>query len=50
MTVEGESWTVDVSEAEIRVEPEVEFRVVVAGIVEGDTIIALAVDEAEEED
>lgn len=49
MAVEGESWTVDVSEAEIRGEPEVGLVVVVAGIVEDNTVIALEVEIEEEE-
>ena len=46
--VEDEIRIVDVSEALIRVEPEIGLRVLVAGIVEDDITIALEVDEAEE--
>ena len=46
--VEDEIRIVDISEALIRVEPEIGLRVLVAGIVEDDITIALEVDEAEE--
>jgi len=49
VSTEDEIWVIDVSKASIRVEPEVGLRVVVAGIVEDNKIIALEIDKAEEE-
>ena len=50
MTIEGETWIVDVSEAEIEGEPAVGLQAEVEGIVVDDTIVASEVDikEAEE--
>jgi hypothetical protein len=50
MTVEGESWTVDVSEAEIDGEPEVGLEAEVKGTVVDDTIVASEVEIEEEEE
>ena len=44
---EGKLWMVDVSEAVIRVEPEVELSIVVVGILEDDIVIALEVEAAD---
>ncbi len=49
VSVEDELWIVDVSEASIRVDPRVELRVAVAGIVKDNYILALEIDEAEEQ-
>ncbi|MFC1940892.1 hypothetical protein ACFLWL_00545 [Chloroflexota bacterium] len=47
VSVEDEIRIVDVSEAAIRVEPEIGVRVVIAGIVEDNITIALEIDEAD---
>jgi hypothetical protein len=52
MTVDGETKTVDVSEAEIDGEPEEELEAEVKGVMEDDTVIAseVEIEEAEEEE
>jgi hypothetical protein len=48
VSTDDKVWIVDVSEASIRVEPEVGLKVVIAGIVGDNKIVALEVDETEE--
>ena len=50
MTIEGEDWTVDVSEAEIEGEPAVGLQAEVKGTVVDDTIVASEVEIEEEEE
>jgi hypothetical protein len=52
MTVDGETKTVDVSEAEIDGEPEEELEAEVKWVMEDDTVIAseVEIEEAEEEE
>jgi len=52
MTVDGETMTVDVSEAEIDGEPEVGLEAEVKGVMDGDTVIAsdVEIEEADEEE